>query len=254
MNAVQSASLPETFYSQYSRMCFACGWCCRFLKITCLEFPSSQVFLLLVLWSSPQALPRALWSAFPSTHSFWVRPVWLITEIMQSKQTHIHKHTQGRLRERATGGTLSCALSMKSQLVRMSHIPGWTKEEVGLAFLLVTQQGWVCVGRGTGWWKTIESFFFFFLSWPLLWTHTSRFPFWTDFTSHVFPFPVHLRKCLSISIPVNSLSDPLSVHSYQQSADRMGLYCRREHRTHKHGPVEVQSYACRVAFVWLSLA
>lgn len=39
-------------------------------------------------------------------------------------QTHTPAHTAERLRERATGGTLSCALSMKSQLVRMSHIPG----------------------------------------------------------------------------------------------------------------------------------
>lgn len=39
-------------------------------------------------------------------------------------QTHTPAHAAERLRERATGGTLSCAPSMKSQLVRMSHIPG----------------------------------------------------------------------------------------------------------------------------------
>lgn len=46
---------------------------------------------------------------------------------------------------------------MKSQPVRMSHIPGWTKEEVGLCPLSDTAGMSMCMGRGTGRQNTMQS-------------------------------------------------------------------------------------------------
>lgn len=71
--------------------------------------------------------------AYVSQHPVFLGEGWLAEKRDNGVERQILLHTQGCLRERASGWTLSCALSMKSQPVRMSHIPGWTKEEVGLS-------------------------------------------------------------------------------------------------------------------------
>lgn len=83
------------------------------------------------VWKFPWISLHSL--ACVSQHPVCLWEAWSADNRDNGVETHTHKYTQERLGERATGGTLSCVLSMKSQPVRMSHIPGSTKEEVGLS-------------------------------------------------------------------------------------------------------------------------
>lgn len=119
------ASVFILLFAHNAKMCIKLDRFCWYYKLVVPQWLNCAQYL---VWISLEcSSPHTLWLVFLSTLSSWVRPGWLITEIMESK------HTPERLSERATGGTLSCVLSMKSQPVRMSHIPGWTKEEVGLS-------------------------------------------------------------------------------------------------------------------------
>lgn len=128
-----------------------------FYKLLAWNFSHLRYFC---YWFTTGSTSRSL--VYVSQHSLFLGEACLAGNRDNAVETNAHTQTHtGETERKSHGGNSQLCAVNEGQLVRMSHIPGWTKEEVGLAFLLVTQQGWVCVGRGTGWWKTIESIFFF---------------------------------------------------------------------------------------------
>jgi len=73
---------------------------------------------------------------------------WSADRADNGVETNTDGNIQKRLREGAMGGALSCVQSMKSQPVGMSHIPRYTKEEVGRSPLSDTAG--MRLQRGTG--------------------------------------------------------------------------------------------------------